>query len=227
MRTINKMIMAVVFASTASVVMAESSEEDVSAASAPIEGSAAPVAPSSIEEIAGGICAGCHSADGNSVIPMNPILAGQHSEYISKQLMDFKANGEEPPKRNSPVMSAMVAALSQNDVKKLGEYYAKQTMKPSQGSTDEKILEQGRILYHGGNIEHNVPACASCHGPNGSGIPPRYPAVAGQHTEYTMMQLGLFNTGERANDNDIMHKVVSRMSAPEKRAVSEYISTLR
>lgn len=188
---------------------------------------AAPAAPASAQEIASGVCAGCHNPDGNSVIPMNPILAAQHAEYITKQLMDFKATETEPAKRNSPVMSSMVAALSQDDMKKLGEYYAQQKTVPSQVAADEKLLETGKILYHGGNIEHGVPACASCHGPNGSGIPPRYPGVAGQHAEYTLTQLNLFNTGDRANDNNVMQKVVSRMSAQEKRAVSVYISTMR
>ena len=191
------------------------------------DASPAPAAPSSVEEIAGGICAGCHGADGNSIIPMNPILAGQQAEYITKQLLDFKANGEQPPHRNSPVMSAMAAALSQEDAKKLGEYYANQKLVPSQVPSDESLLEMGKILYHGGNIENQVPACAGCHGPTGSGIPPRYPALAGQHKEYTMNQLGLFNSGERGNDNGVMQKVVSRMNPQEKRAVSEYIATLR
>jgi len=188
---------------------------------------AAPAAPAGAQEIAAGVCAGCHNPDGNSVIPMNPILAGQQAEYITKQLMDFKATETEPAKRNSPVMSSMLAALSQEDMKKLGEYYAQQKTIPSQVAADEKLLETGKILYHGGNIEHGVPACASCHGPNGSGIPPRYPGVAGQHAEYTLTQLNLFNTGDRSNDSNVMQKVVSRMSAQEKRAVSAYISTMR
>lgn len=216
MKTIKNTIMLATLIFVAPIVLAE--EDDAPPAAA---------APSSVEEIAAGICAGCHGADGNSIIPMNPILAGQKAEYITKQLLDFKANGEEPPHRNSPVMSAMVAALTQDDAKKLGEYYAKQKLVPSQIPADEKLLEMGKILYHGGNIENEVPACAGCHGPTGSGIPPRYPAIAGQHTEYTVNQLGLFNSGERGNDNGVMHKVVSRMNAQEKRAVSEYISTLR
>lgn len=211
MRMIKQLVVFVALAAVAPVTLAEDE----------------PAAPATIEEIAAGICAGCHGADGNSMIPMNPILAGQQAEYLTKQLIDFKANGEEPPKRNSPIMSAMVAALSQDDAKKLGEYYAKQKMTASQVPADEKLLEMGKILYHGGNIENEVPACAGCHGPKGTGIPPRYPAVAGQHTEYTINQLGLFNTGDRGNDNGVMQKVVSRMSAQEKRAVAEYISTLR
>ncbi|MBL8498802.1 cytochrome c4 [Nitrosomonas sp. JL21] len=194
--------------------------------SAPASAPTPPPAPATVEEIATGVCAGCHSADGNSVIPMNPILAGQHAEYITKQLMDFKATDNETPKRNSPVMSSMVAALTPDEMKKLGEYYAKQKTTPSQAPTDEKLLELGKILYHGGNIEDGVPACASCHGPKGSGIPPRYPALAGQHAEYTMTQLNSFNMGDRKNDNSVMQQVLSRMSGQEKKAVSAYIATM-
>lgn len=185
-------------------------------------------APATVTEIASGVCAGCHNADGNSVIPMNPILAGQHAEYITKQLIDFKATDSEPPKRNSPIMSSMVAALSLDDMKQLGDYYAKQKTIPSQVAVDDqKLIETGKILYHGGNISNGVPACASCHGPNGTGIPPRYPAIAGQHAEYTLTQLNLFNTGDRANDKSVMQQVLTRMSGQEKRAVSAYISTMR
>lgn len=208
--------------------LAETDDSNTSDTTAAAPASApAPAAAPTVEEIATGVCAGCHNADGNSVIPMNPILAGQHAEYITKQLMDFKATESETPKRNSPVMSSMVAALTQEDMKKLGEYYAKQKTSPSQAPADEKLLELGKILYHGGNVDHGVPACASCHGPKGSGIPPRYPALAGQHAEYTMTQLNLFNMGDRGNDNNVMQKVLSRMSGQEKKAVSAYIATMR
>ncbi|WP_293005990.1 c-type cytochrome [Nitrosomonas sp.] len=225
MKMIKMMIMLAAFA----MVLPISAEttEDAAPADAPVTPADAPAAPATIEEIAAGVCAGCHNADGNSVIPMNPILAGQHAEYITKQLMDFKAIGDEPPKRNSPVMSAMVTALSQEDMEKLGTYYAKQKTIPSQITASERLLEAGKIIYLGGNIENGIPACASCHGPNGSGIPPHYPALAGQHAEYTLTQLDMFNKGERTNDNEVMLQVVSRMSANEKRAVSAYISTIR
>ena len=185
-------------------------------------------APATVTEIASGVCAGCHSADGNSVIPMNPILAGQQAEYITKQLMDFKATESAPAKRNSPVMSSMVAALSPEDMKQLGAYYAKQKTTPSQVAVeDQKLVETGKLIYYGGNIANGVPACASCHGPNGSGIPPRYPAIAGQHAEYTLTQLQLFSAGDRANDKDVMQQVITRLNGYEKRAVSAYISTMR
>lgn len=185
-------------------------------------------APATATDIASGVCAGCHNADGNSVIPMNPILAGQQAEYITKQLMDFKATESAPAKRNSPVMSSMVAALSPEEMNQLGVYYAKQKTTPSQIAVDDdKLIELGKLLYHGGSLANGVPACASCHGPNGSGIPPRYPAIAGQHAEYTITQLNLFSTGDRANDKDVMQQVITRLNGYEKRAVSAYISTMR
>lgn len=185
-------------------------------------------APATATEIASGVCAGCHNADGNSIIPMNPILAGQKAEYITKQLMDFKATESAPAMRNSPVMSSMVAALSPENMKELGAYYAKQKAIPSQVAVeDQKLVESGKLIYHGGNIANGVPACASCHGPNGSGIPPRYPAIAGQHAEYTLSQLQLFSAGDRANDKNVMQQVITRLNGQEKRAVSAYISTMR
>lgn len=221
MKMIKMMVMLAAFAMAAPI-SAEAPEDDAASADT------TPAAPATVEEIASGVCAGCHNADGNSVIPMNPILAGQHAEYITKQLMDFKATGDEPPKRNSPVMSAMVATLSQEDMKALGAYYAKQKATPSSIAADEKLVEAGKVLYHGGNLGDEIPACASCHGPTGAGIPPHYPAIAGQHAEYTMMQLELFNKAERGgDDNNVMQKVLTRMNPLEKRAVSAYISTMR
>lgn len=175
------------------------------------------------QEIATGVCAGCHNPDGNSVIPINPVLAGQHAEYITKQLMDFKAGEEEASGRNSQVMAPMVAELSQEDMENLGAYYEAQERTPGKMSAHEELIEIGELLYHGGNLENGVPACASCHGPTGTGIPPHYPVLSGQHAEYTLGQLKLFNTGKRSNDDGVMTKVLTRMSGEEKRAVSEYI----
>jgi len=221
---IKMMVMLAAFAMAAPISAEVPEEAEANAAPA----DTTPAAPATVEEIASGVCAGCHNADGNSVIPINPILAGQHAEYITKQLMDFKAIGDALPKRNSPVMSAMVATLSQEDMEALGAYYAKQTAIPSQIAAKEKLVETGKILYHGGNLGNEVPACASCHGPTGAGIPPHYPAVAGQHTEYIMTQLELFNKAERGDDNNnVMQKVLTRMNPLQKRAVSAYISTMR
>ncbi len=181
------------------------------------------------KEIATGVCAGCHNVDGNSIIPVNPSLAGQHAEYIAKQLADFKSIDGVPAKRNNPVMGSMVAALSTEDMKNLGAYYAQQKAKPNEVKQDnqETLLKLGKIIYHGGNLENGVPACASCHSPNGSGLPPHYPRLAGQHADYTFTQMKAFNTGKRENDNKVMQMVTNRMTEKEKKAVAAYISGLK
>ena len=179
------------------------------------------------QQIASQVCAGCHNADGNSTIPANPILAGQHAEYITKQLINFKARDNMPAERNSPVMAAMVAPLSSDDMKNLGAYYTSQNPKPGVAK-DKKLAEQGETIYRGGNIESGVPAGAGCHSPNGVGIPPFYPRLAGQHAEYTVAQLRAFRTEQRANDvNSVMRGIVTRMSEKEIQAVAEFISGLR
>ena len=179
------------------------------------------------QQIASQVCAGCHNADGNSTIPANPILAGQHAEYITKQLINYKARDNMPAERNSPVMAAMVAPLSPDDMKNLGAYYTSQNPKPGVAK-NKTLAEQGEKIYRGGNIESGVPACAGCHSPNGVGIPPFYPRLAGQHAEYTVAQLRAFRTEQRANDvNSVMRGIVTRMSEKEIQAVAEFISGLR
>jgi cytochrome c553 len=179
------------------------------------------------QQIATQVCAACHNADGNSLIPTNPALAGQHAEYITKQLENFKSQDGKPAERPSAVMGAMAAPLSEEDMKNLGAYYAQQTPKPS-GAKDKALAEQGEKIYRGGNLETSVPACSACHSPNGVGISPNYPRVAGQHSEYVLAQLRAFRTEERTRDpNNVMHMIASRMSEKEMRAVSEFISGLR
>lgn len=179
------------------------------------------------QQIASQVCAGCHNADGNSTIPANPVLAGQHAEYITKQLMNFKARDNKPAERKSAVMAAMVVPLSLDDMKNLGAYYTLQSPKPG-AAKNKTLAEQGERIYRGGNIDSGVPACASCHSPNGVGIPPLYPRLAGQHAEYTATQLRAFRTEQRANDlNNMMRGIVTRMSEKEIQAVAEFISGLR
>lgn len=194
---------------------------------------ASPVIPSGDaekgKEIAAGICAGCHNSDGNSIIPNNPILAGQYAEYTAKQLNDFRTGDKKSAKRDNPIMASMVASLSDDDMKNLAVYYAHQQPQAGVNNTDnESVLELGKKIYLSGNLENSVPACSSCHSVTGQGIPPHYPRVGGQHATYTFSQLQAFRHGTRNNDmNNSMQTVVSRMSVKEMKAVSEFISTLK
>jgi len=174
------------------------------------------------QPIANQICAACHGADGNSPLPMNPSLAGQHPEYLFKQLNEFNSGS-----RNNAVMMGMVAGLSAEDMRNLAAYYAAQ--KPGETvAKDKELVAQGRKLFRGGNVANGVAACAGCHSPNGAGIPSQYPRLAGQHPEYVVAQLKAFRAGERANDaNNMMRTVATRLTDKEIAAVAEYLSGLR
>src|SRR4051812_26361458 len=156
------------------------------------------------QSLASQVCAACHGADGNSVAPANPKIAGQFPEYLNKQLGDFKAEAGKKPARESPIMSGMVANLSAADMKNLASYYGGQKLKPA-AAADKPLAAQGQKLWRGGNAASAVPACAGCHGPAGSGIPAQYPRLAGQFAEYLTAQLKAFRDGARENDpNEVM-----------------------
>src|SRR3954468_12243049 len=133
--------------------------------------------------IAAQVCAACHAADGNSVAPANPKIAGQFVEYLNKQLRDFKAQAGKTPARQSAVMNGMVANLSEADMKSLAAYYAGQSLQPS-AAADKELAATGQKLWRGGDAVHGIPACEGCHGPAGAGIPAQFPRLAGQYAEY-------------------------------------------
>ena len=183
--------------------------------------------PAKAQTIVTQVCVACHAADGNSAIPANPSLAGQHPEYTYKQLRNFKSQGGKPAERNNGVMAGMVANLSDDDMKNLAAYFASQKPK-SRAARDAAIAKQGESIYRGGIQAKGVAACASCHAPNGAGMPAQFPRVAGQHAEYTAAQLTAFRAGQRANDPaQMMRMIAAKMSDQEIKAVSEYIAGLR
>jgi cytochrome c553 len=168
-------------------------------------------------------CAACHGGDGNSAIAINPSLAGQHPEYITKQLLNFKS-GE----RNNAIMKGMVAVLATDeDMKNVAAFYAAQKPRPGI-ARDQALVDIGQKIYRGGDIEAGVPACSGCHSPSGAGIPAQYPRLAGQMKEYTHAQLRAFKAGERANDNAAMMRTIAgRLSEKQMEALAEYVSGLR
>ena len=179
------------------------------------------------QQIAAGVCAGCHGADGNSVAAVNPKLAGQHPDYLYKQLRNFKAAEGKPAERNNAIMGGMVAALSDEDMKAVAAYFSNQKLNPDTAK-DAKSIELGQRLYRAGEPGKGLPACSGCHGPAGAGIPAQFPRLAGQFAEYTEAQLKAFRAGERANDpNQMMRMIAIKMTDAEIKAVSDYVAGLR
>ena len=179
------------------------------------------------KNIAETVCVACHGADGNSPTPANPILAGQGSEYLLKQLTEFKAVDGKPALRNNAVMAGMTAALTTDDMKGLALYFSQQKRKPA-SATDDKLVAAGKSLWRKGDFDKGIPACAGCHGPAGAGVPAQYPRLAGQYAEYTDLQLKNFRSEERSNDPEkMMRSIADKLSDKQIRALADYIAGLR
>lgn len=166
------------------------------------------------------VCAACHAPDGNSVVTLNPKLAGQSSDYLLKQLTNFKEGT-----RANAVMGGLVANLTPEEMKNLAAYFSAKNPTLGQAKTNG-AGSLGEKIYRGGIAATNVPACAACHGATGAGIPKRFPRLAGQHADYTLAQLRTFRTGERANA-PMMQAIAAKMSDAEMQAVADYMQGLR
>lgn len=169
-----------------------------------------------VQEIVNGRCSLCHGSEGESASPIFPRLAGQHPEYIAKQLADFRDG------RRKGTMNDQAQGLTNEEIKALGTYFSQRKPK-AYNVADQDLAAVGRYIYHKGNSFSGVAACSSCHGPTGDGTA-QLPRLAGQHAAYTESQLKEFNKRERTNDNAVMHAIASKLTELEMRAVSVYLS---
>ena len=175
--------------------------------------------------LAQGLCAACHASDGNSVIPSNPILAGQHYSYLKNQLNYFQVKeGENKAKRENAVMLGIASGLSSDDIDNLSAYYSQQKIKPSYASNIE-LAKAGEVVYKAGDDNRGIPSCSSCHGPRGLGVPGQFPRISGQHATYTASTLKSYKNGSRANNNQMM-EISSRLTEGQINALAEYLAGL-
>jgi len=169
-------------------------------------------------------CAACHGADGNSINPEWPSLAGQHESYLVSSMQSFRDGT-----RENVLMSPQAMMLSEQDIEDLAAFYAAQTA--DRRTADPATVGQGERLYRGGDREKGISACIACHGPNGRGNPGAgYPSLAGQHATYTTNQLLAYRSNARQSDttmNQIMRNISTLMDDDEIKAVSSYIQGLQ
>ena len=176
----------------------------------------------SSKKIVNNLCIACHAIDGNSLIPVNPKLAGQHAAYITKQLKNFKSG-----LRENAVMAGMVANLTEKDMENLGHYFSEQVISLSLAEKNG-VGSLGENIFRAGIKNKGLPACASCHGPSGHGIPDKYPRLNAQYSQYILSQLNTFRLELRKNDSDaVMRTIAQKMTEQEMNAVADYIQGLR
>ncbi|MEJ2043403.1 MAG: c-type cytochrome [Reinekea sp.] len=177
------------------------------------------------------VCAGCHSADGNSAVGTFPKLAGQGEAYLLKQLQDIKSGN-----RVVVEMTGLLTNLNDQQLADVAAYFSSQSIKV--GQADPDLVDLGESLYRAGNADTGVPACLGCHAVDGAGNSlAKFPALGGQHAQYVTNQLNKFQKGYRAdapsadartNDGDakIMRNIAFRLKDFEIEALSSYIQGL-
>ena len=169
-------------------------------------------------------CTACHGPEGNSSTAMWPNIAGQNAPYLLAQLKSFKDGS-----RMDPLMSAQAMMLADQDMADLAVYF-ESLPAAAQAVKDASTVRRGEQLYRGGNTENGVAACLACHGPTGRGNPAaKYPAIQGQHADYTAKQLNDYASGTRETDGKtrIMRDIAGRLSKEDIAALSSYIQGLR
>jgi cytochrome c553 len=169
-------------------------------------------------------CSACHGAEGISVNPLWPNLAGQGAPYIVAQLKNFKEG-----RRNNALMNAQAMILSDQDMNDLAAYFS--SLPPAvQTVADPSLVDRAEALYRGGHNENGVPACIACHGPQGRGnAAAAYPALNGQHATYAEKTLVDYASGERKSDGQvqIMRTIAERLTQDDRKALASYLQGLK
>ena len=167
------------------------------------------------------VCSGCHGADGNSMIPSFPKLAGQGEVYLVNQLKDVRDGA-----RNVPQMMGILTGRSDQDLADMAAFYS--TQEVTVGATNPNLLDLGRQIYRAGIAEKGVAACTACHSPTGAGnAQAGFPALGGQHSDYLIKQLKAYRTETRTNGQaKLMQQVAALLSDKEIDAVASYMQGL-
>lgn len=169
-------------------------------------------------------CSACHGADGNSVNPVWPSIAGQHPTYILEQLQAFKSGA-----RQEPLMLGQVMLLSDEDMANLAVFYGEKPA-AAKAVADVASVGLGARLYRGGDREDSTAACIACHGPKGRGNPAAsVPSVKGQYAVYSAAQLRAYASGKRTSDGPtrVMRDIAEKLTETEILAVTSYMQGLQ
>ncbi|GBU09801.1 cytochrome c [Gammaproteobacteria bacterium] len=178
------------------------------------------------------VCSACHGPDGTgSPGPVFPKLAGQHAEYIIKQITELRASSKDPKTalRIDPLMSMQAGLLSDQDILDVAAFFSSNPVKEGIMSEDKALVKRGEDLYRGGDLARSIPACTACHSPSGLGNgPAKYPVIAGQQAAYTSKQMLNFRNNIRKNDiNRVMRDIAERLSDADIKALAAYMQGIK
>lgn len=168
-------------------------------------------------------CFECHGLDGEGVAQgpetLFAKLAGQHPSYIERQVLHFKRS-----LRKNDSMLIAARNVSDEDLRDIAAYFS---ALPPMRASERGANEVGRRLVSQGDAARGIPACASCHGEQGRGVPGgTAPRLAGQASRYLEKQLLDFRQGLRREDapGALMGAIARSLSEAEITAVALQLS---
>jgi cbb3-type cytochrome c oxidase subunit III len=174
------------------------------------------------KKIAMNWCSDCHGIDGNPVSPQFPRLAGQQEAYLVKQLKEFQTEHRSDP-TGSAYMWGIARVLTAKQIKEIAEYFSAQKALPGPPG-NPALANQGKELFHQGIAAKGVPACATCHGPEGLGSG-ETPRLADQWSHYILAQLDVFHTEQRPA-GVAMHAIVAALTPEDMKALATYLQSI-
>jgi len=153
------------------------------------------------------VCAACHGVNGVSEIPGTPSLAGQPVNFTEYQLIFFRYD-----QRKNEAMAPYARSLTDEEIKKFGEYFATLPPPPPAPDNDPAATKAGAELENG--------HCKSCHTPTGQGDVPR---LGGQREDYFVKAMQDYKSGARNGRGlGVMPEIADGMSADEMRDLGHY-----
>jgi cytochrome c553 len=170
------------------------------------------------------VCSNCHGITGTATSPNVPNLAGQLEAYLVKQLHEFKSHS-----RSDPVGFEYMWGISRNltdkQIGELAAYFAAQQPRPRAAEGKTAAIAAGEPIFTGGLPDQKIPPCASCHGPQGLGNGV-FPRLAGQHADYVVKQLTVFQRTNERPEGTVMNTVAHNLTRENIGNVAAYVQTL-
>jgi cytochrome c553 len=181
-----------------------------------------PLVPAAVT--AAQVCSNCHGLDGNSVSPNFPRIAAQPAKYLASQLTQFRSHNRSDP-AGFVYMWGLSRHFTDAQIEGLATYFSQQAATPNVPA-QTALAQAGRPIFEKGIASANVPACSTCHGPEGHGTD-TFPRLAGQHADYVVKQLMVFQSTEQRPEGAVMKTVTHSLTPQDMRAVAAYVQGLR
>ena len=169
-------------------------------------------------------CAACHGKEGRATRDgYFPRIAGKPAGYLYNQLINFRDG-----RRQYPLMSYMVAHLSDEYLKEMAIYFSGLKLPyppPEPSVAGRETLERGRALVVNGDPARKIPACVACHGATLTGALPAIPSLVGLSSGYLNAQFGAWKSGARtAVAPDCMAEISQQLNPGDIGAITAWLA---